>query len=62
MVKKNMRKWSDKELKEFFTSNKFKEFTIDFQKRMKEFDEQEKQKFMDNIDEWIKIINTPMSI
>ena len=62
MCDKKMRKWSDKELKEFFTSDQFKEYTTNFHKRMKEFDEQEKQKFMDNIDKWIKLINTPMNI
>lgn len=58
---KKMRKWTQKEVADFIGSKDFKKYCDDFTKNMKEKEAENRRKFIENIDEWIKTINTPMS-
>ena len=55
-----MRRWSKKEIEGFVNSDSFKKYTDDFIKRMERLEADRKKNF--DMDEWTRIIHTPMSI
>jgi len=57
-----MRKWSRKEIKEFVTSPEFKTSMDDMEKRMQEYEKEQRRQLAEFWADAHRILNTPMTI
>lgn len=60
IAKPKMKKWSKAKVAEFVNSKSFKRGMEEMSKKLKEVEDKRRQDFIDNVDEYIRILHMPL--